>query len=325
MKSISSISTCIIENIVVNPLLSVVIPTFRRPQFLNDALHSIISQKTDIHFEVVIIDNDSEKLYLEHIVQIVKSKSDPRISLYCNKENIGMFRNWNAGVQIARGEYVTILNDDDVLKVDFVNDVIKYLKRHSYIQMLSTSVEVFGDKKASHFRKIVFFREFFEKLAAKKIDDELYQIGISHYYTGIPHFGSLGVVFKRTAFDLVGGFNESMYPIADIDFTTNMCEMFGSYRIFKYYARYRIHQNDSKDPKSINQIVSKTFAFKRKILLKHYRDNFIAREILRCLKITMSQNLNKFWENSNVLKFQLFSPIWLYSKLLRIIFLLLYK
>jgi glycosyltransferase involved in cell wall biosynthesis len=98
-----------------HPLISVVIPTYNRPDYLRLALASVIAQ-TYRHLEIIIQDNASP----QDIAGLVADFGDDRIRLHRNDRNIGQTPNILAAVAGATGTYVAILGDDDIWKPGFV-------------------------------------------------------------------------------------------------------------------------------------------------------------------------------------------------------------
>jgi len=92
------------------PLVSICIPSYNSEEFIATTLESLLGQSfTD--FEVVISDDKST----DRTISKIKSFNDPRISLIQNEQNLGLGGNWNKVLSYARGEYVKLLGDDDVL------------------------------------------------------------------------------------------------------------------------------------------------------------------------------------------------------------------
>lgn len=108
------------------PLVSVVLPTHNRPDYLREAIASALRQ-TYLHFEVLVRDNAST----EETRKVVQSFSDPRIRYLRHAENIGQTANVIDGFREARGEYVTNLHDDDMWEPDFLEKLVPPLCENS--------------------------------------------------------------------------------------------------------------------------------------------------------------------------------------------------
>lgn len=120
--------------------VSIVITTYKRPQFLRQAIESVLEQ-TFRDFELIIVNDDPEG---DDAEKIVLSYRDPRIVYIKNKKNIGGAKSLNKGLKIAKGDYIAILDDDDVwLSQDKLEKQVKFLDENpEYIIVGTSSIEV---------------------------------------------------------------------------------------------------------------------------------------------------------------------------------------
>lgn len=96
-------------------LVSVVIPTFNRPEYLRLALASAVAQSY-ANLEIIVCDNASP----QDPSELVAAFGDPRIRLHRNVANLGQTPNILNGVAMATGKHVAILGDDDVWHPEFI-------------------------------------------------------------------------------------------------------------------------------------------------------------------------------------------------------------
>ena len=111
-----------------NPVeLSIVIPTYRRQDLLKKNLRAIDEQiKTDtkIGIEVIVVSNDPS-----FQIESLDIELDPSIyAIYVNEENLGMCGNMNKCAQIAKGKYISYIQDDDVLLPNYINEISKLIQ-----------------------------------------------------------------------------------------------------------------------------------------------------------------------------------------------------
>jgi glycosyltransferase involved in cell wall biosynthesis len=94
------------------PLISVLIPNFNYVKYVATAVDSALAQ-TYPNIEVVVSDNCST----DGAWELLKSRygGDPRVRLYQNETNVGMARNFDRLLELARGRYVMCLSSDDFL------------------------------------------------------------------------------------------------------------------------------------------------------------------------------------------------------------------
>lgn len=88
--------------------VTVVVPTFRRPAYLAEALHSLRGQSFP-GVEVLVCDNDASP----DVAALVEGLHDGRFRHVPRPENLGLTRNAIEGFRAARGRFVTKLDDDD--------------------------------------------------------------------------------------------------------------------------------------------------------------------------------------------------------------------
>lgn len=108
------------------PLVTIITPTYNRPEYLKAALTSAV-QQTYRNIEIIVSDNCS----IENPQAIVDSFNDERIRFSRNETNLGMFPNTIKAFKMARGKYVAALLDDDMWKPDFLEKLVPPLEANS--------------------------------------------------------------------------------------------------------------------------------------------------------------------------------------------------
>ena len=95
------------------PRLSVCLPTYDGEAYLAEAIRSVLQQSYSA-FEVVAVDDGSS----DRTLDILQEFADPRVRIYQNPYQRGIPGNWNVAVELARGEYVCVFHQDDVMLAD---------------------------------------------------------------------------------------------------------------------------------------------------------------------------------------------------------------
>ncbi len=98
------------------PLITTIIPTYRRPKLLRRAILSVLNQ-TYPHLQVCVYDNASGDETAYVVNEFVKL--DPRVKYYCHQENIGAIANFNYAMKDVTTPYFSFLSDDDLLLSSF--------------------------------------------------------------------------------------------------------------------------------------------------------------------------------------------------------------
>jgi glycosyltransferase involved in cell wall biosynthesis len=105
--------------------VTIVIPTYKRPQKLRRAIQSVLDQ-TFKDFKILVFDNASSD-ETAAIVSELKSK-DPRVEYFCHERNIGMFNNFNHAFSQVSTPFFGILTDDDYYLPSFLDDAMRAFK-----------------------------------------------------------------------------------------------------------------------------------------------------------------------------------------------------
>ncbi|HID02278.1 MAG TPA: glycosyltransferase [Desulfobacterales bacterium] len=92
--------------------VSVVIPAYNHEKFIGPAIDSVLNQSFQ-DFELIIVDDGST----DKTADVIKGYTDSRIR-YFYQENQDAYNTINRGMGIAEGEFVAILNSDDIYSLD---------------------------------------------------------------------------------------------------------------------------------------------------------------------------------------------------------------
>jgi len=107
----------------VSPKVSVLISTYNRPQFLAEALASVVVQYFD-DIEVIVRDDAGRPGEVEDVIRDV---NDDRIVYRRNSSNVGVFATNAVLYNEARGQYLAHLDDDDAWRPEFLERMVAAL------------------------------------------------------------------------------------------------------------------------------------------------------------------------------------------------------
>lgn len=99
------------SRMVSEPLVSVLMPSFNAENYIEAAIQSVLDQ-TVSDWEMIIIDDGSWDSTCKIIEAL--SQKDSRIHFYKNEQNMGAANSRNRGLAMCRGEYVALLDSDDI-------------------------------------------------------------------------------------------------------------------------------------------------------------------------------------------------------------------
>lgn len=133
------------------PLITIGIPTRNRSAFLKDCVASALAQSYR-NIEVLVSDNAST----DDTLTTLMSVADKRLRVLSNREDIGMSRNFARCVQEARGDYLVLASDDNVLDPTFLERCVRLLRREPGIPIVLAAYDVLIiDEFSKNERRIV--------------------------------------------------------------------------------------------------------------------------------------------------------------------------
>lgn len=100
------------SDIIKNPIVSVVVITYRQEQYITQCIDAILSQKTDFPFEIIISDDCSPDK-TSSICKDYQKRYHSIIRVLIQNENRGVARNFAEAINLARGKYISIVAGDD--------------------------------------------------------------------------------------------------------------------------------------------------------------------------------------------------------------------
>lgn len=132
-----------------HPEVTIAIPAFKT-EFLAQAINSALRQ-TYTNSEIIIVDDCSPN----GVWAIVDTFNDNRLCYYRNTENIGKedpSRNWNRCLELAKGEYICILCDDDIYEDTYIESMMSLAGKYPNSNVYRSGVkEVDSNGKTTNY------------------------------------------------------------------------------------------------------------------------------------------------------------------------------
>ena len=125
------------------PRVSVILPTYNRAHYLEEAICSVLCQ-TFHDFELIVIDDGST----DNTADVLAFFDDPRLHVIVQK-NLGRSRARNAGLRTARGSYIAFLDSDDLYLPHKLEQQVKFLDENTSYGMVYTPAACIDDDEAS--------------------------------------------------------------------------------------------------------------------------------------------------------------------------------
>lgn len=122
-----------------NPLVSIVMATFKDSKYLEASIHGILKQ-TYTNFELIIIkDNCGDAEIDRKMDQVVERLKDDRIKYIVNPECVGFLGSLNIGLDTAKGKYIARIDSDDISMPNRLDRQVDFLEKHANIDVVGTS------------------------------------------------------------------------------------------------------------------------------------------------------------------------------------------
>lgn len=143
------------------PLISVYIPTYNRLELLKRAVQSVQNQ-TYKNFEIIIVDDNSSDGTQDFLVGL--AKVDSRIRYFFKDKNSGACVSRNIAINLAQGELITGLDDDDYFlphRLEFFLDYWVNKKREDSIALFTSNIK--SEKSNQAKQHSLFSKKYFKK------------------------------------------------------------------------------------------------------------------------------------------------------------------
>jgi len=295
------------------PKVSILIPAYNHGRFVSEAIESVLNQ-TFQDFEICISDDFSQDNTWSEICKY----RDRRIKKVRLKKNKGaVFNTWKA-FQMARGEYIAILNSDDKFRPEKLQKQVDFLDNNAAYGAVFSRAELINEKgnklpdeenplqntfKQENRSQIEWLRRFFWE-----------GNGLCHP----------SVLIRRQCYQTVGFYKAIYRQLPDFEFWIRLVQRFPIHVLPEELVEFRIlDHNANTSARTIENIIREDFEF-RQILLQiiEKTDIHTLSKILKKPKITENNKLFVLAELAMKLRRENAYPrvydaisFWIYSQL----------
>lgn len=189
-------------------LISIIIPCYNQAQFLPETLQSVLDQSYQ-NWECIIV-NDGSPDDTEEIAQKWCEK-DVRF-IYLKKENGGLSSARNAGLKIAKGDYIQFLDSDDLLEKDKL--LHQSLFFNFNIDIIISGYRYFENSEGIGKLKIIGRSGSIPETIVIMSDN----VDVINLFRRRNPFVICAPLYKKRVFDIVGNFDEQLHSLEDWDF-----------------------------------------------------------------------------------------------------------
>lgn len=203
------------------PKVSVIIPTYNRSEYICESIDSVLAQ-TYKDYEIIVIDDGST----DNTGEVLKKYGTKIKYLYQENKGVGAAR--NLGIRNSNGEYIGLLDDDDIWLSDKLDIQVRILDENTDLAFVCSGA-YFIDTVG---RVIRFWESHRHNETFKNLYEGNFVLNLT-------------VLMRKSCFDKVGGYDEKLLVAQDYDLWLRLAN---NYK-FKYIincplAKYRIHENN---------------------------------------------------------------------------------
>ena len=229
------------------PFVSVIIPAYRVTEFVADAVRSALAQTYPNREVIVVNDGTPDTEALE--AALAPFRAD---IVYLVKKNGGLSSARNTGISASSGEYVALLDADDLWLPHYLEDQVARVMADRSADVCYGDAEIFGDVPHAGRR----FMEFSPSVGEVTFESLVTQRGNV----------MVSALVHRSVFDRVGLFDEALKSSEDFDLWLRLAHAGGRFNYTRrVLARYRKRSGSlSSDPawmcRSIVKVLDKCLA-----------------------------------------------------------------
>jgi GT2 family glycosyltransferase len=205
------------------------IPVYNRTQYLERALKSVLQQDPGSdEMQIEVVDDCSTQGNPE---QVVNRIGQGRVAFYRQPAHTSMSANWNACIERARGRWVHILHDDDMVLPGFYQAYRRFIEGHPEVVLVFSPV-IFVDE-ADTWTQIVRFN--IAQTTSGLVENPILEL------VKVDFICAAAAVVARDAYEMAGGFATPLSYSADWDMWLRIARAGPLGYITHPYALYRDH------------------------------------------------------------------------------------
>lgn len=226
------------------PLISVIIPVYNGERTIKETIESVLNQ-TLSNFELLIINDGSQ----DSTLQIVSTIQDARLQVF-SYPNSGLSASRNRGISLAKGEYVSFIDADDLWTADKLETQLKALQENPQAAVAyswTNHIDEFGN--------------FFRPGPDLTFNGDVYEKLLLSDFVG----SGSNPLIRTYAFAEVGDFDESLKSAEDWDMWLRLAAHYHFVAVPSAQILYRVSASSmsfdvNKMEKSSLQVITKAVA-----------------------------------------------------------------
>lgn len=214
--------------------LSVIVPVYKLAPYIHECLLSILAQKTNFDFEVVVCDDASPDNTYD-IINYLQSDF-PNLVVLRNEVNLGLIGTMRRLLETAKGQYIAYVDGDDIALPGKLQQQVDYLDLHPGCSMVYHESDMFDSATGQHLKW--YSKDYYNYHYIPQ------QADITHLIRYTVFLQASSVMFRRHV-SLTQALQHDCKIICDFPWHIMNIGLLGGTidRLDAVLGRYRIHSN----------------------------------------------------------------------------------
>ena len=214
------------------PCISIVVPTYQTPEnYLIEMIESVYCQSYS-NWQLCLVDASPSEDVKKCVEAFVQEKKETRIVYKHLEKNLGIAENTNAGLEVATGEWVGLLDHDDLLAPEALFEMVRKMNQDAELEVIYSDEDKITEAKKGEWK---------HSQPHFKPDFSIDLLRSNNYIT---HF----LCVKQNVLKEAGGFRQEFDGAQDYDFILRCTEKAKKVgHVPKVLYHWRVHSNSTSD------------------------------------------------------------------------------
>lgn len=237
-----------------NDLISICIPTYNGEKYLKECLDTVLSQSYE-NIEIIIVDDCSTDKTISIVEEYIQKED--RIKLFKNQLNLGLVGNWNKCLELAKGEWIKFVFQDDLIEENCLEILLSAVKGKSIItcdrnfifdNSISEELKLYYTEELLTLKRLSGSEEitFFSNKEVCRFASQ----NLAMNFIGEP----TAVMFNKNVVASFGIFNSDFSQICDLEYWLRISTTNGLVYVPNALVSFRVHANSESAKNVISSI-----------------------------------------------------------------------
>ena len=268
-----------------NIKVSVIIPSYNHQLFIGKAIESVLSQDYN-NFELIVADDCSK----DNSVKVINSFTDYRLRKFFLSKNLGATEILKFLIKKSRGEYIALLNSDDIWYPEKLKKQVEYLDNNkdvaacfTHANFLNEYGEVYTNKCSSSSMSLDIFNQYNRSRGS----------WLNKFYYSGNCLCHPSVMIRKIIYDELGYYNGGLRQLPDFDYWIRLILKYPIYILEEVLVNHRIlsksgentsastDENCIRDKLEFSSIIQMMMEnIDDSIFIEGFKDNFIRKDAI---------------------------------------------